>query len=360
MSMPPRRRGRTSLLTTLAVLALAGCPLLQPAAHAEGGAPVVIENVDCFRVCEPSFEGVRVVLDALGDHYSPAYIQGISGAAFRFGGPCPCAPNCSAQMSTTDLLKLLGYEYEQDILGWTGDVEDAKRNIVTLIPKVKQSIDAGRPVLLWYAFVDTAYEVVTGYDDARGVFLGRHMYQGEGDGLAEGKQDRAQEAAAFCPAFGALFVGAKTRALDAPAAEIAALREAVRHAHDSEVYEGPGRPDMVGLRAYNRWAAKFEDAAATRSPGDSQCYQVYRSTHRSAGEFLAEVAPRHPAADLLTRAAAEFRAEADALDEAEPLLAWQSPEHDAARNEALAPLLARARDHYAAAIALIEQALPSL
>lgn len=105
---------------------------------------MIIDNVDRFRIVEPQFEGARVVLNFLSEKYSPAYIQGISGAAFRIGGPCPCAPNCSSQMSTTDLLTLLGYQYTEFILGWTGDIEDAKKNMVALIPKIKDSIRAWR------------------------------------------------------------------------------------------------------------------------------------------------------------------------------------------------------------------------
>jgi len=322
---------------------------------------VIIGGVDHFRVIEPMFEGVRIVLDARGDRYSPAYIQGISGAAFRFGGPCPCAPNCTTAMGTDDLLKLLGYTFTQCILGWTGDIEDAKENIVKLVPRVRASIDAGHPVLLWYAFADTAYEVVTGYDDAEGVFLGRHAYQQPYDPLAKARQDRAAGAAEMCPAFGAIFIRERTGKFDARAAEIAALREAVRHAHDPEVRHQAGRPDLEGLAAYDRWAAKFAEPDAKRHAGDSQCCNVYRSTHRAACGFLKEIAPHHPAAAaLLERAAGEFSAEADALDGAWPLLGWGTPEEDAARNAQVAPLLTTARDHYAAGIALIEEALPLL
>ena len=78
---------------------------------------MIIDNVDRFRVREPLFEGPRIVLSFLGEKYTPAYIQGISGAAFRIAGPCPCAPTCSTQMGTTDLLKLLGYP---DVSAYTG------------------------------------------------------------------------------------------------------------------------------------------------------------------------------------------------------------------------------------------------
>lgn len=275
-------------------------------------------------------------------------------------------------MSTTDLLKLLGYTYTESILGWTGDVEDAKQNMVALIPKIKDSIRACRPVLLWYAFVDTAYEVVVGYDDAEGVFLGRHAYlhsrnaaadgpayQSPGEGLAKAKQTRAQETAAHCPALGAIFVGEKVGAFDARAAEIAALNEAVRHARNTKV-----RPDMFrreGLLAYDGWVEKFKQAEAKREAGDSHCHNIYSSTHRAAGGFLKEIAPRYPrAADNLAKAAPEFAAEADALDKADGLIGWQSPEQDPDRNAKLWPLLAEARDHYAAAMARIGEALPLL
>ncbi len=59
-------------------------------------------------------------------------------------------------------------------------------------------------------------------------------------------------------------------------------------------------------------------------------------------------------------AAAEFAAKADALDKCGSLIGWQSPEQDAARDARLWPLLAEARDHYAAGIARIAKALPLL
>ena len=346
-------------------LAAAAAACFSSAAQAAGlmgtqtGERMIIDNVDRFCVREPLFEGPRVVLGFLGEKYTPAYIQGISGAAFRIAGPCPCAPTCSTQMFTTDLLKLLGYQYTENILRRTGDVDDAKRNMVALIPKIKDSIRARRPVLLWYAFRDMAYEVVVGYDDAEGVFLGWHAYQGPEEGLAKAKQTRAQETPAYCPALGAIFVGGKVGALDARAAEIAALKEAVRHARDTKVRQDMFRRE--GLLAYDGWVEKFKQPEAKREAGDSYCHNIYSSTHRAAGEFLKEITPRYPrATDNLAKAATEFAAEADALDKAGSLIGWQSPEQDADRDAKLWPLLAEARDHYAAAIARIEEALPLL
>jgi hypothetical protein len=331
------------------------------AEEAKPGARVMIENVDRFRVREPNFEGVRIVVDFFGEKYTPAYIQGISGAAFRIAGPCPCAPNCSTQMGTTDLLKLLGYEYIVSELEGEGGLEEAQGRMAALVPKIKDSIRVSRPALLWYAFADSAYEVVTGFDDGDGVFLGWHLHQGPSEGLAKATQTHAVECLGRFPALGAIFVGKRTGTLDARAAEIAALKEAVRHAHDREVTTGPGNPGPEGLRAYDGWVERFKQPEAERGAGDSHCHSVYRTTHRAAAGFLNEIAPRYPqAAEQLRAAATEFAAEADALDQAEPLIGWSSPEQDADRNAKLWPLLGKARDHYAAGIAQIEKALPRL
>lgn len=357
---------RRDFLVKAAVAAGGAGAMLAGSAEAQmaGGQRMVIEGVDRYRVMDPMCEGVRVVLKALGDEYSPGYIQGLCGGGFRLAGICPCAPTCcTGGTDHKGLLKLLGYPFTEAILSWKGDVEDAKRNMVPLIPRIKESIRAGRPVLVWHAFTNAEWDVVAGYDDAEGVFLGRGSYAGL-DGYAKAKQDRAQEAVNICPAFGALFVGERTGKLDARAAETAALKEAVRHAHDRTGADKLGGDKWVmleGLMAYDRWADKFKDPKAKRDQGDSYCYGVYRSTHRAGGEFLREIAPRHPkASELLTQAAGEFTGEADALDHAEPYLNWQSPEADAERNTKLWPLLTAARDHYAAGIALIEKALPLL
>lgn len=216
-------------------------------------------------------------------------------------------------------------------------------------------------MLLWYAFMDSAYELVTGFDDAEGVFLGRHLYQRPDEGLAKAKQTHAAECVTRFPALGAIFIGEKTGTLDAKTAEIAALKEAVRHAHDREIASRPGKPPREGLLAYDSWVERFRKPETKREAGDSYCQGIYSSTHRAAGGFLNEIAPRYPeAANELRGAAKEFAAEADALDQAEPPIGWESPEQDADRNTKLWPLLAVARDHYAAAIGHIEKALPAL
>ena len=87
-----------------------------------------------------------------------------------------------------------------------------------LIPRIKESIQAGQPVLVWHASTNAEWAVVAGFDDEKGVFLGRGSYAGL-DEYAEAKQTRPQEATRICPAFGATFIGEKTGVFDAQAAE---------------------------------------------------------------------------------------------------------------------------------------------
>ena len=73
---------------------------------------IILEGVDRYQVVEPMFEGLRVILSYRGESFTPAYIQGISGAAFRVAGICPCAPTCGTAMQPQDLARTLGYAVE--------------------------------------------------------------------------------------------------------------------------------------------------------------------------------------------------------------------------------------------------------
>lgn len=157
---------------------------------------------------------------------------------------------------------------------------------------------------------------------------------------------------------GAIIIGERTGKFDARSAELSALREAVRHAHDRTETHEAGFPDLEGLRAYDRWVEKFQKSDSQWGDGDSYCYYIYRTTHRAASDFLREIAPGYEKAKALLLAAADnFEAEADALDSAERLLKADPPLADAQRNAELWPILAKARDNYAAAIRQTEKAL---
>ena len=148
-------------------------------------------------------------------------------------------------------------------------------------------------------------------------------------------------------------------------AELAALREAVRHARSRKSQEelnGGKWVFLEGLQCYDRWVTDFTSPEKKRGPGDAYCLGVYRSTHRAASEFMLELVPRYPEARAhLEHAAGHFAAEADALDQCVPLLGREStPGPDAERNARAAVLLRQARDSYARGIDDIEGALGSL
>ena len=325
---------------------------------------MILEGVDHYRVMEAMFEGVRVIMNYRGEPYSPAYIQGLSGAAFRIAGICPCAPTCSTAMTPQDLVRLLGYEVETVPLDEQANLTDDERQtrLQYLLERIKADLHAGRPCMLWHAFTSAEWDVVCGFDNETQEFFGRGSYAGH-DRYAHEPQTRTLTGLDICPALGAILIGDKTGTLDTRKAELAALREAVQHAHDirdtSCAREGKWVM-LKGVQCYDRWASEYrQDPTKVRGLGDSYCLQIYRSTHRAAGDFMCELAEKYQQArNLFERAASEFTAEAGALDRCVPLLGWESPAGpDAERNAHAGALLAQARDHYVAGIEAIEKAL---
>ncbi len=325
---------------------------------------LVLEGIGSYQVMDPMFEGMRLVLEHRGETYSPAYLQGISGSAFEMGGICVCAPTCCHRLWPSGLAELLGYECEALSLedAEPGDLAEAVKPIVE---RVKQEIRAGRAVLVWHAFTNAEWDVVCGFDEETREFLGRGSYKGFAE-PARASETRMTRAIEFCPAYGAIVVGEKVREFDARAAELDALRFAVRRARIAKTEEEIAAAEWVyldGIQAYDRWVSDFaNDPARMRGAGDSYCLEVFRSCHRVASGFLEEIAPHFPEAeDDLRSAARHFRAEADALDACVPLLGWDAPEAPTeGRNALAAELLARARDEYVAGIEDLERALAAI
>ncbi len=343
---------------------------LTPLAGAQaGGESVVLDGVDQYRVVDPLFECVRVVLSYRGEGYSPAYVQGISGAAFRIAGPCPCAPTCSAAMETQDLARLFGYEAVH--LPLYGEGMDVEKETLAVVARVKDEIRAGRPAIVWHAFTTAEWDVVCGFDDEKHQFLGRGSYAGIEE-YARADEKRAGTCD-VCPALGAILVGEKTGEFEAREAELAALEEAVRHAHSprdrfvAELGDGelPWR-FREGLGCYDAWIARFRTDPRRVPDGLSDRYPlgVYHSTHGAASEFMRELALRYPETrNRFERAAEHFAAEADALDElhAEVFECWEGwKEPDPAKGARAVELLTEARDSYARGIEMIARGLEAV
>ena len=114
-----------------------------------------------------------------------------------------------------------------------------------------------------------------------------------------------------------------TGVFDRRSAETAAMKEAVRHANDSENTENLGGGEWVflqGRAAYNRWAGDFSMPDRARSLGDAYCVGIYSSCHALAGAFLRGIAPSYPkASGTLAEASQFFDKEAGCLKQLLPL-----------------------------------------
>jgi hypothetical protein len=324
------------------------------------GSKVWIEGMDRYQYLDPMFEGVRIILAHRGEKYSPAYIQGISGSAFRIGGICPCAPTCNNAMGTQELIRLLGYEFEHLKLEDEGEKLAAQTR--EAIERVKQEVDAGRACLVWHAFTNAEWDVVYGYDGQQKKFLGRGSRRGNDETFVEAPEDRMSKCGHICPPLGVILIGRKARGFEARAAELDALQEAVRHGRSRRNLDKLGGEQWVmldGIACYDRWIRDFQNPEKKREVGDAYCFGVYHTTHKAAAPFLRAIASRHPEGGKhLELAANHFEREAEALAGGEELLWWSAPEGpDAARNARAVGILQAARDAYAAGIAEIENAL---
>jgi hypothetical protein len=217
-------------------------------------------------------------------------------------------------------------------------------------------------VIVWHAFTNAEFDVVAGFDETKGTFLGRGSYAGLDDGYAEAPWSRMVTTAYIGGQPSAISVGAHSRPFDARRAEIAALQEAVRHARSQKNVDKLDSQEWVmldGLACYDRWVDDWRNLQKKRTIGDAYCLGVYRSTHRAAAGFMRELATNYPIVRAQFELAAEaFAAEADTLDATVPLMWWDAPEGpEPGRNAQLVPLLSQARDNYARAIDEIESAL---
>ncbi|MCC6443609.1 MAG: hypothetical protein IT210_09175 [Armatimonadetes bacterium] len=321
---------------------------------------VAIKGVDRYRVTEPVFEGVRVVLSYRGEKYTPEYLQGISGAAFRIAGPCLCAPTCSCAMSTEDLVRLMGYEATALDLSQKEAAEPGRLEAV--LKKVRAAIQAGRPALVWSAFTYYEWDVVCGYDPSAKALLGRGSYEAMSKPGAAYARAPETHPIPFLDVMSrpVILVGKKVGTFDARGAEIAALQEAVAHARKQNE-----KGLAEGLQAYDRWAAIFrgEDEWKPDPAGLSYCLSIYPNTHRAASRFMLEMAAKHPKAGARFRnAARHFSQEVGFLEDCRSLFPRRSPEEfaDPGLRARAANCIARARDEYAKAIDEIAGALPEM
>ena len=305
-------------------------------------------NIDYYRYYDPIFEGIRVILNALGEKYTPEYISGISGSAFKIAAGCPSRPTCVKDFWTNDFFKYMGYEIkEYPASGKNGD----------MITAVIKSIDNGKPALVWHAFREEEWDVVCGYDEEAKQFIGWGTYGG-GEYRRE-SWDRAKTSNVY--GFGAIIVGEKTSILNEQEAEINSLKKAVEHARKESDKEGLA--ELEGIQGYKKWAEMYSKPGADRSVACAYCHETYSSVRKAAVIYLNGLADKYggTAAVYLKETASCFNKEAGELSKAAPYITWSSPWGvDEERSKNLAPILKAASEQYEKGIEFIEKALTVL
>lgn len=316
----------------------------------------ILENVDVYKVYDPVFESVRIVMNYIGESYSYQYIQGISGSAFRVATGCPSRPTCCNMMWITDFIRLLGYEYME----YPCFDPNGENLLDEMVTAVRMQIDAGRPALVWHALTSAEWDMVCGYDEENKLFYGRGTNRDFESNNCE-LWDRAASAAKICPAFGTITIGAKTGTLDARKAEITALRDSVTHARTvKDKPEAGGWYSYEGIQSLRKWSEAYSNPGKVRDLADAYCFQVYRSTHGTAAGFLREIAPNYSASagELLLKAAEIMEKEAKIFSQCSPHLGFDSPWGvDEERSRMVAPLLRETADLYEKAVETLEKAL---
>ena len=323
--------------------------------YVKGDSDMILLNIDNYRYYDPLFEGARIILNYMGEKYSPEYILGLSGSVFKIAGGCPSRPTCVCDFWPADFFKFMGYEVEEypcvDSEG--NDISDR------MIESVKKNIDEGKPVLVWHAFTNEEWDVVCGYDDEAKHFIGRGTHKGEND-YAREPWDRAKTSNIH--AFGAVAAVKKNTELNEREAEIRSLISAVKHAR-TELTDNQQDWETAGVQFYHQWAEDYSKEGKEKGVADEYCYIVYSSVRKAAVIYLREIAYKFGGGALenMQYAANCFEKESAELDKAWQYLgvgsSWGVDEE---RSKNLAPILKAAAEHYEKGIEYLEKALQSL
>jgi AraC-like DNA-binding protein len=317
--------------------------------YVKGENEMVLLNIDKYRYYDPLFEGARIILNNRGEKFTPEYIQGISGSAFKIAGGCPSCPTSIYDKWPHKFIRYLGYETKH----YPCFDKNGKDVTDIMIEAVKKSIDDGKPALVWNAFSVAEYDVVCGYDNEAKHFVGRCALKGNDDYVRE-PWHRAKTCDC-APVLGAIVIGEKISDFDAKEAEIQSVINAVKHARKES--------DNEGIAFYRKWADEYFKKGKERGVSDAYCYDVYSSVRKAAAVYLHELGYSYDGAvsDCFHYAAASFERESNELENARPYLSWESPWGiDEKRSKNLAPILFEAAQHYEKAIEYLEKILKLL
>jgi hypothetical protein len=212
-------------------------------------------------------------------------------------------------------------------------------------------------VLMWHAVTSCEFDVVCGFDEEKHELYGRGSYASYADleDYVTANELNPLASTETCGGPHVIIISDKTKELDARAAEIAALKEAVAHARG-----GSKGWLAAGLECYDLWIATYRKKSAflTNLPSDSYPLDILPSTRQAAAEFMRELASKYPKAQAhLEMAAEHFARESEALKACQKVLADRKQELSDDQCIRAAGYLSQARATYALGIAEIERAL---
>jgi len=265
------------------------------------------------------FGAVGGCLDYLGIDVSDAWLYGGTGWGFVFcmsADVDPAAPIawdglCVNACSPTNpgvvarLQPNLGYKTRCVCgcpHGGNRELDQARKQAWDL---VRASIDQGSPCI-GYELADPGFFVIAGYTDDEYLFVSSEVVEGTADRL------RSVRWSETTPIVG--WVRVQAILPGTPAEDATVVREALRAVTDRMNREPDGGMFVVGLSAYDLWAAALESGAAGGF-GHRHSAAAYAELRSRAVGFLREAKERLPghADGLFDEAAEHYAVAADKL-----------------------------------------------
>jgi hypothetical protein len=310
--------------------------------------------------------------DSLDDAFEYRYVMAVSGAAFKLmWHPDWDGANHSMAVLGDEPIRrtfwALGYKYE--VVRKT----DEPGNEETLRRKLVESIDRGRPVIVWGIVGPPDEGIVAGYDRAGEIVLGRSYFLDTPNGYYE-RADWYKDCS------GLLLIGDEVDFPKPHDVLRATLQWAVKLAQTPTTAElGVDDKRVNGLAAYDAWAeALGRDEDFPAGDLETLTFRCMVSTgdglsglcedRRMAAGFLRDMAElSEEARPHLLAAADAYREELAILYEAFPLSAFHfSPEEerlkmaDPERRRQVAGLILKAKAKDVEAVEHLEKALAGL
>ncbi len=254
------------------------------------------------------------LLEFAGRDLPQPYLMGVTGHAFRLTSDVVFSPSGPVELNFHEVFPLwenVGAWFRRVAAKPADQDFDAVRE--DALHRIRESVDQGRPAIVYDLLNVPEYGLVVGYEGDRLACLT----------LTNPEEPAWMEAAEWPPQAHASFTRAEViqlldlaPAFDARRAEVQSLRFAVDH------FWAPASRDMWlqhGKNAYEFWAAVLGSAMPLHGPeaGMGHTYNVMHlhRARRDAAVYLGELAGKYPEAASLQGAAKAYAEVAAILEE---------------------------------------------